>query len=89
MADLEPFSPDDVYCVYCSAPAAGVCAECGALCCGDCVELVMGWTTRRAICASCIEADAAAPPSRLRSRRWRLAMAAVAVATAAAFVFAR
>ena len=42
MSGLEPFSPDADYCVYCHAPAAGMCAECGALCCVDCVELVMG-----------------------------------------------
>jgi len=56
MAGLEPFTPDDEYCVYCHAPAAGMCAECGALCCADCVDLVMGWTTRRAVCNRCAEA---------------------------------
>jgi len=55
MSTQQPFTPDDVYCVYCHAPAAGLCAVCGALCCGDCVELVMGLTTRRAVCRSCLE----------------------------------
>lgn len=55
MTAVDPINPDDEYCVYCHAPAAGMCAECGALCCGDCVELVMGWTTQRAVCDSCIE----------------------------------
>jgi hypothetical protein len=55
MTTEQPFTPDDPYCVYCHAPAAGPCATCGALCCGDCVELVMGLTTRRAVCCSCIE----------------------------------
>lgn len=54
MTTTQPFTPDDVYCVYCHAPAAGPCAVCGALCCGDCVELVMGLTTRRATCRSCL-----------------------------------
>jgi hypothetical protein len=63
MVGLEPFTPDDEYCVYCHAPAAGMCAECGALCCADCVDLVMGWTTRRAVCNHCSEADETAPTS--------------------------
>lgn len=54
MPGTQPFSPDDVYCVYCHAPAAGPCAVCQALCCGDCVELVMGLTVRRAVCRSCL-----------------------------------
>lgn len=55
MTTQQPFTPDDAYCVYCHAPAAGLCATCGALCCGDCVELVMGLTTHRAVCRSCLE----------------------------------
>lgn len=54
MAGLDPFIPDDEYCVYCNAPADGMCADCGALCCGDCADLVMGWTTQRAVCDSCM-----------------------------------
>jgi hypothetical protein len=50
---LDPFSPDDLYCVYCHAPAAGRCAVCHALCCADCVELEMGITTQRATCRDC------------------------------------
>jgi hypothetical protein len=65
MHGTQPITPDDVYCVYCYAPAAGSCAVCRALCCGDCVELVMGLTTCRAVCRSCLArgarpADAAA-----------------------------
>lgn len=55
MGVAQPFDPDASYCVFCHAVAAGTCATCGALCCGDCVELVMGLTTRRAICRSCAE----------------------------------
>jgi hypothetical protein len=51
----QTFSPDDIYCVYCHARAAGPCAVCGALCCPDCVELVMGLTARRAVCLSCLQ----------------------------------
>lgn len=54
MSELQPFSPDDEYCVYCHEPAAGLCAGCGALCCGECVDLVMGIATRRAICRQCL-----------------------------------
>ncbi len=56
MPGTQPLTPDDIYCVYCHAMAAGPCAVCGALCCGDCVELVMGLTTRRATCRACMSA---------------------------------
>ena len=68
MSGIEPFTPDDVYCVYCHAPAAGSCAVCQALCCGNCVELVMGLTTRRAVCHACLERDAA--PADAAAWRW-------------------
>ncbi len=71
MAGLDPFQPDQDYCVYCHAPAAGMCARCGALCCGDCVELVMGWTTQRAICSSCADAEPATPR---QAAPWLLAL---------------
>jgi hypothetical protein len=50
------FTPDDVYCVYCHAPAAGTCASCQALICGDCAELTGGAVQKAAVCASCFEA---------------------------------
>jgi hypothetical protein len=46
--------PDDAYCIYCHAPAAGPCAACGALCCGECVELRLGLTRQLAVCRDCI-----------------------------------
>jgi hypothetical protein len=55
---LQPFTPDDDYCVYCHAPAAGPCAECGALCCGDCVEIVLQLSIPRAVCQTCFGARA-------------------------------
>jgi hypothetical protein len=65
---LEPFTPDDDYCVYCHAPAAGPCAECGALCCGDCVEVVLRLSLPRAICRDCMADE---PPSLWqRVRTW-------------------
>jgi hypothetical protein len=51
---LQSFTPDDEYCVYCHAPAAGPCAECGALCCGDCVDVVLQLSIPRAVCQSCL-----------------------------------
>jgi hypothetical protein len=33
--------------------SGGLCATCGALCCADCVELELGWTTPRAVCHAC------------------------------------
>lgn len=65
---LQPFSPDNEYCVYCHAVAAGPCATCGAICCGDCVDLVMGLTTQRAVCHSCGEQLRTAAGA--KRRRW-------------------
>lgn len=64
MSGLEPFQPDDSYCVYCHAVAAGVCATCGALCCADCVELELGWTQQRAVCRDCLRERDESPPRR-------------------------
>jgi hypothetical protein len=75
----SPFIPDADYCVYCHAPAAGPCADCAALCCGDCVEVVMRFTSRRAVCRSCL---AAAPAPRRRWWAWLARLLAVAVAVA-------
>jgi hypothetical protein len=77
MPGTQPLSPDDVYCVYCHAPAAGACAVCRALCCGDCVDLVMGLTVRRAVCRSCLARGAA--PGDAAARRWFM-IAAVGLA---------
>ncbi|MBX3024638.1 hypothetical protein KF840_06985 [bacterium] len=73
----QPFTPDDVYCVYCQAPAAGMCADCGALCCGDCVEVVLRLTSRRAVCRMCLRH---APTPRRRRWWWVAALAALAAA---------
>lgn len=72
----QPFTPDDAYCAYCHAPAAGVCADCGALCCGDCVALVLRFTSRRAVCRDCLRA---APP---RRGPWRMVALLAAAAGA-------
>lgn len=76
MTQTTPFTPDDQYCVYCHAIAAGFCAACGALCCGDCVELVMGLTSQRAVCHDCLAKGHR--PGDLALRRW-LVVAAVGV----------
>lgn len=70
----QPFTPDADYCVYCHAPAAGLCADCGALCCGDCVEIVMRVTSQRAVCRACLDAADATP-----RRRWPWIAAALAL----------
>jgi len=75
MSGLEPFSPDAEYCVYCHAPAAGACAGCQAICCADCVDLVMGLTTQTAVCHSCL-AQGWAPPGLRSFSRATLALAA-------------
>jgi hypothetical protein len=72
---LEPFSPDRPYCVYCHAPAAGMCAGCGAICCAECTELVMGISTQQALCGSCLR-DGRRPAG---MRRFLGAAAAAAV----------
>jgi hypothetical protein len=87
MAGLEPFTPDDEYCVYCHAPAAGMCAECGALCCADCVDVVMGWTARRAVCRNCA-ATVAAPTSSVGPAAWLIGLVAGAAVTIYLLAFA-
>ena len=64
--EAQPFIPDDDYCTYCHAVAAGPCAECGALCCGDCVEIVLRLTTQRAVCKQCTGAE----PTPTSKRVW-------------------
>jgi hypothetical protein len=78
---MEPqtFQPDDEYCAYCHAVAAGPCAECGALCCGDCVEVVLRFTSQRAVCKPCL----AASPRRAGGGVWRWLIAGALIAAAA------
>jgi hypothetical protein len=80
--EAQPFTPDTDYCAYCHAPAAGPCAECGALCCGDCVEVVLRFTSQRAVCKPCLSAE---PPHSARTRRW-IAAGAVAVGAGVALL---
>lgn len=77
----QPFTPDADSCAYCHAPAAGMCADCGALCCGDCVDLVMRFTSRRAVCRGCL---AAGPGP--AARRWPWLVAATLIGAAACLV---
>jgi hypothetical protein len=63
---LEPFTPDADYCVYCHAVAAGPCAQCGALCCGDCVEVVLRLSVPRAVCRACVADE----PRSVWARLW-------------------
>jgi hypothetical protein len=86
MSGLEPFTPDEDYCVYCHAPAAGMCGECGAVCCADCTELVMGWTTQQAVCLPCLRARPGPAPRRPRPA---LLVGVIAAALAAAYLIAR
>jgi hypothetical protein len=74
----ETFQPDDEYCAYCHAIAAGPCAECGALCCGDCVEVVLRFTSRRAVCKPCL-AEASRRDGGSRRRWIAAALAATAI----------
>lgn len=78
----QEFQPDDEYCVYCHAVAAGLCADCGALCCGDCVEVVLRFTSQRAVCKPCL----AAGPARGRTSLWLWAAGALAAAVAFALL---
>ena len=82
--EAQPFVPDADYCAYCHAPAAGPCADCGALCCGDCVEVVMRFTTRRAVCRSCL-----AMQTRTAPRVWRWVAAGAALLAGALFLVYR
>ncbi len=42
-------------CKLCGKPAAGPCARCRALVCGDCCELTEGGATTFAICLTCVK----------------------------------
>lgn len=76
MSGLQEFDPDGIYCVHCHAPAAGMCARCGALCCADCVELRLGLTREQAVCRACL-ADEPAPKKRAVPRWLAVAMIAM------------
>jgi hypothetical protein len=41
-------------CKLCGASAAGPCARCRALVCGDCCELTEGGATTFALCLACV-----------------------------------
>ena len=84
MPGTQPFSPDDAYCVYCHAPAAGPCAVCGAVCCGDCVELTMGLTVQRAVCRDCLRRGH--HPGDAHLLRWFVVAALVLAAGVVAFL---
>jgi len=79
MSGLQTFDPDGLYCVHCHAEAAGMCARCGALCCGECVELRLGLTRHQAVCRVCLAAGGQG-----RSGAWRFVAGIVAGILAAA-----
>ncbi len=88
MTGTQPFTPDDAYCVYCHAPAAGSCAVCAALCCADCVELVGGITVPRATCHNCLAAGHAPAGIGLFLRRSAVVAAMIAAVLALLIYFA-
>ncbi len=55
MSSLSRFNPDDIYCVYCHAPAAGPCATCQALICADCGSLTGGSVKKVVVCQRCAD----------------------------------
>jgi hypothetical protein len=86
VSSTQPFDPDALYCVYCHAVAAGMCAACGALVCGDCAELTMGLTRHRAICRQCAK-QAGRPVERRLS--WTMVAAAALLAAIVAILALR
>lgn len=66
MSSLQTFTPDDIYCVFCHARAAGRCATCHALICADCAELTGGAVQKAAVCQEC----AARGEGRVGLREW-------------------
>lgn len=50
---LTPFTPDNEYCTLCGAIAAGPCATCHRLVCGDCCEVTGGSVKKVAVCTRC------------------------------------
>ena len=85
MSSTQPFDPDALYCVYCHAVAAGMCATCGALVCGDCAELTMGLTQQRAICSECVRKSRR--PLERRLLWWMVAAAILLAAIVGAFLW--
>lgn len=55
MTTPASFEPDDIYCVFCHAPASGPCATCQTLICVDCCELRGGAVKTVAVCKRCVE----------------------------------
>ncbi len=53
---VTPFIPDNDYCTLCGAIAAGPCATCRAMVCGDCCEVTGGSVKRVAVCTRCAAA---------------------------------
>jgi len=76
-----PFQPDDIYCIYCHAPAAGPCATCKALICSDCGELTGGAVKKVVVCKRCAEKGHGA----VGLRAW-LPLITIALGVAFAFV---
>lgn len=68
MSGVQSFEPDDLYCVYCHARAAGACGGCGAICCADCVELRLGVSRSAAICQHCLDNGWTSPWTRWTPR---------------------
>jgi hypothetical protein len=74
MPGISPLQPDQDYCVYCHAPAAGRCGTCHALICADCAELAPGLSRPLALCKKC----ATRPPAAgLRLLGWLVVPALV------------
>ena len=56
MASLIPAGDGPTaQCKLCGANAAGPCARCRALVCGDCCELTEGGATTFAVCLACVK----------------------------------
>lgn len=62
-----------------------MCATCGALCCGECVELVMGLTKQRAVCRDCL--GKGRRPLEGRMLWWMIGVAALLVGIAGSLLF--
>lgn len=91
MSSLAPVGdPPTARCKLCSREAAGPCARCRALVCGDCCELTEGGATTFAVCLTCVKRGGASlAPAWRDMLLWLGGIVLAIVAVAAVIAIAR
>jgi hypothetical protein len=75
-----------VRCKLCGRPAAGPCARCRALVCGDCCELTDGGATTFAVCTRCVRRGGSSLAPAWRGLLGWLALIILALAVVATLI---